>query len=349
MAHHTPTITPFSDNPDFDVEIRNILGLAVGGAADPGEVLAATAGIAKHDHAGWFRAFHELGQRTAEAAQASAAAGHRVSAANGFLRASAYFGVAVNAVSSLKDSAELIPTFREQRDAWESFISNTPMNVQRIDIPYENSSMPGWFLRPGQVPAGAPTIVLVNGSDGSLAALWGSTGAAALERGYNVLLFDGPGQQSQLFERDVPFRPDWEHVLTPVFDFLAGLDGVDPDRVAVYGISQGGYWVARALAFEHRFAAAITDPGVIDVSASWTSQLPKSVNKLLDEGQNAKFDKAMGFGMKFSPETERTWQFRARPYGTTGYAETIQAVRGYNMADVASKITTLDQLWMLRI
>ena len=240
----------------------------------------------------------------------------------------------------MKDSAELIPTFREQRDAWESFITNTPMNVQRLDIPYENSSMPGWFVRPAQAPAGAPTLILVNGSDGSLAALWGSTGAAALERGYNVLLFDGPGQQSQLFERDVPFRPDWEHVLTPVFDFVAGLDGVDPARIAVYGVSQGGYWVARALAFEHRFAAAITDPGVVDVSASWTSQLPKSMNKLLDEGQNEKFDKEMSFGMKFSPETERTWQFRARPYGTTGFAETIQAVRGYNMADVAGKITT---------
>ena len=65
-----------------------------------------------------------------------------------FLRASTYFGVAVNAASSLKDSAELTPTFREQRDAWESFITNTPMNVRRVDIPYENSSMPGWLFRP---------------------------------------------------------------------------------------------------------------------------------------------------------------------------------------------------------
>ena len=340
MAHHTGAIAPFSENPDFDFEIRSVIGQAVGGAADPGEVLAATAGIAKHDHAGWFHAWHELGQRTAEAAQAAAAAGHRVSAADGFLRASAYFGVAVNAASSLKDSAELTPTFREQRDAWESFITNTPMNVRRLDIPYETSSLPAWFVRPTQAAAGAGTLILVNGSDGSLAALWGSTGAAALERGYNVLLFDGPGQQSQLFDRGVPFRPDWEHVLTPVFDFVAGLDGVDQTRIAVYGISQGGYWVARAIAYEHRFAAAITDPGVVDVSASWTSQLPKSMNKLLDEGQNAKFDKEMSFGMKFSPETERTWLFRARPYGTTGFAETINAVRGYVMADVAGKITT---------
>ena len=81
MAHHAASITPFSENPDFDYEIRGILGQAVGGAADVGEVLAATAGIGKRDHVGWFRAWHELGQRTAEAAQAAAAAGHRVSAA----------------------------------------------------------------------------------------------------------------------------------------------------------------------------------------------------------------------------------------------------------------------------
>ena len=66
--HHTATITPFSDNPDFDFEIRNILGQAVGGGADPGEVLAATAASRKNDHAGWFRAWQQLGQRTAEAA-----------------------------------------------------------------------------------------------------------------------------------------------------------------------------------------------------------------------------------------------------------------------------------------
>ena len=73
MAHHPGAITPFSENPDFDYEIRGILGQAVGGAADVGEVLAATAGIGKRDHVGWFRAWHELGQRTAAAAEAAAA------------------------------------------------------------------------------------------------------------------------------------------------------------------------------------------------------------------------------------------------------------------------------------
>ncbi|TNU72813.1 dipeptidyl aminopeptidase, partial [Miniimonas arenae] len=57
-------------------------------------------------------------------------------------------------------------------------------------------------------------------------------------------------------------------------------------------------------------------------------------------GDVEKFDREMAFGMKFSPDTARTWQFRARPYGTTGYGETIAAVRRYTVADVADRITT---------
>jgi hypothetical protein len=48
----------------------------------------------------------------------------------------------------------------------------------------------------------------------------------------------------------------------------------------------------------------------------------------------------MDLAMRLSPATARTWRFRARPYGTTGYGETIQAVRRYTVAETAHLITT---------
>ena len=36
----------------------------------------------------------------------------------------------------------------------------------------------------------------------------------ALERGYNVLIFDGPGQGGALVVQKLPMRPDWENVVT---------------------------------------------------------------------------------------------------------------------------------------
>lgn len=338
---HAP-IAPFSPDPDRDFDIRTTLGLSVEGAAEPGEVLAATGGIRKSDHDGWCAAWKSLAERTAAVADAARAGGHPVTAAGAYLRASTYFGVAVNALGALPDSPELAATFARQRAAWEAFVALTP-GAERVDIPFEDGALPGYVFRPaGAAPDGRlPALVAVNGSDGSLAALFAVAVSPALKRGYAVLVFDGPGQQSQLFEAGTTFRPDWENVLTPVYDFMAAQPGVDPDRMALYGISQGGYWVSRALVVEHRFAAAIADPGVVDVSASWTSHLPKSLLSALDRGETEKFDREMALGMRFSGGVARTWEFRARPYGTTGYAETLEAVRTYRVtAEEAARITT---------
>lgn len=134
-----------------------------------------------------------------------------------------------------------------------------------------------------------------------MAGIWSECIHPGLLRGHNVLVFDGPGQQSQLFGRQSSFRPDWEHVLSPVLDTTLALDGIDADRVWVYGVSEGGFWVARALAFEHRFAAAVTDPGVVDVSTSWMQHLPARLRHLLERGDVQEFDKEMALGMRFSP------------------------------------------------
>jgi hypothetical protein len=330
----------FSPDPDDDFDIRCVLGLSVEGASDIGEVLAAVAGVRKGDHESWFRAWHDLGARTLQTADAAASGAHPVSAAEAYLRASTYFATAVNAVAALPDDDQLLPTFRLQQKAWDAFVDRAPVPVERVSIAYGDGALPGYLFHPAHRDATIGTLVAVNGSDGSLAALWGSCVAAGLRRGYRVLVFDGPGQQSELFEHDVPFRPDWENVLTPVYEYLAAREDVDAARIAVYGISQAGYWVPRALAFEHRFAAAIADPGVVDVSTSWTGHLPKSMLGLLERGETEKFDREMALAMKLSPTLARTWRFRARPYRTDGYAETIAAVRQYDVAGVAAQITT---------
>ena len=67
-----------------------------------------------------------------------------------------------------------------------------------------------------------------------------SDGAAALARGYNVLAFDGPGQAA-LLQQGIVLRPDWEDVVTPVLDYPRSRPEVDPAKVALIGLSLGGY------------------------------------------------------------------------------------------------------------
>ena len=60
--------------------------------------------------------------------------------------------------------------------------------------------------------------------------------------------------------------------------------------MAVIGVSQGGFWVPRALAFEHRLAAAVADGGVVDISRSWLAQLPRELRQLFETGEKDGFD-----------------------------------------------------------
>ncbi|MGY1806916.1 alpha/beta hydrolase family protein [Blastococcus sp. SYSU D00669] len=162
---------------------------------------------------------------------------------------------------------------------------------------------------------------------------WSRCAVDALARGWNVLTYDGPGQNAALVRQGLPFRPDWEHVLTPVVDRLLERPDVDPARIAVVGVSQGGYWVPRAVAFEHRVAAAVADPGVVDVSTYSAEQLPHFLVKLLDAGEGEKFDKEVELGLKLSGATRTTLRWRMRPYGVTSYFDFFTAMRRYALTD----------------
>jgi alpha-beta hydrolase superfamily lysophospholipase len=74
----------------------------------------------------------------------------------------------------------------------------------------------------------------------------------ALELGYAVLAFEGPGQGILLRRQNLPFRSDWEFVVSKVLDFAvkhisthAQLDMIDTERMALAGSSMGGYLALR--------------------------------------------------------------------------------------------------------
>jgi hypothetical protein len=108
-----------------------------------------------------------------------------------------------------------------------------------------------------------------------------------------------------------------------------------------YGISQGGYWVPRALAFEHRIAAAIADPGVFDAFEPWWGALPPELRLLLDSGDEGGFDRVFDEGMqKATPAQRQNLEWRAKPYGMQSTFDVFTAARQYNLTDVVDQITT---------
>jgi dienelactone hydrolase len=321
------------------------MGSSGRGYADPGEVLAVAGRIKDGDADAWVREWSAEAAAREQEADAAEVAGHRVSACRLYLRAGNYYSTASYLVAHSKTPERQHELWAASRVVWDKAVDLLPVPGERVQIPYESTTLPGYFFRAPDAQAGEPRplVVMNNGSDGPTAHMGLQGGFAAADRGYHWLAFDGPGQQAALFEQQIPFRHDWEAVLTPVLDAMTSRPDVVVEKLAVIGVSQAGYWVPRALAFEHRFAAAVADPGVVDVSTSWTAKLPKRLLAELDDpSKKESFDKEMGWAERFSKSTRATLHFRGEPYGiTTGSRyDLYQDVLKQRLGDEVQNINT---------
>jgi hypothetical protein len=113
---------------------------------------------------------------------------------------------------------------------------------------------------------------------------------------------------------------------------------VDPRRLGLYAVSHAGYWGPRALTFEHRFAAAVIDGGVVDVSATWHARLSPEQKAMLGARERDRFNAAMDHA---PADTKRFITWRAKPYGRPSAFDTYLEVPRYRITPaLAARITT---------
>ena len=320
----------------FEIIFLTSLGRAYHSGGDVGKVLYLTRQVKDGDFESAYRAFKQAGDEARAVAEESAAGGHRESARQAYLWSQNFYDSSTYFLDASDDPSRFLPTWEALYDCWLKSLPLFDPPIEAVSIPYEGTTLHGFYMRGKSKAKRRPLLILANGSDGSLLDIWLWGGAGGTARGYDCLTFDGPGQGYALWKQKLYFRPDWEKVVTPVVNFALQRADVDPKRIAIQGISQGGYWVPRALAFEKRIAAGIADPGVVDVSTSWMANLPPPMLALLKAGRKAEFDQYLGKAL--SPPARATLTFRMRPFGYTSYFDTFKAVLDYNLRDVAQKI-----------
>jgi hypothetical protein len=329
--------SPFAD-PDFGFTALIALGGSYYRAGDPGKLLALVSRIKAGDFESAWQAYHDAGVEARTLAEQAAAKHHSASAREAWLWAAGCFSAAIRFLDGTKDPDRILPGWQEYNACWSAAAALFDPPAERLEIPYEGGALTGWFLRTDGSRRRKPLVILNTGADGLEKSMYVLGGAGALARGYNCLILNGPGQGDSLWVRKLYFRPDWEKVITPVVDAMLRHREVDPKRIALVGVSQGGYWVPRALAFEHRIAAGVADPGVWDVSDPWMRNLPKFVRDILDAGNKTQFDQMIQMGTSSNARAKAMLRFRMRPFGTASYYDAFHAVREYNLAEVAGRI-----------
>lgn len=278
----TWTSHAFIDDVVMDDQIKHHIGMAFYGMADLGECLEVARTITVHDEESWVRSWAEMAQRLQERAQSFERAGHLISAGDQYLRASTYWRASLMHFTDPVD-----PRTREHSltsyECYDKYLELSGYPGERVEIPYEDSSLPAYLYRSPHAAEDAPLIVFHQGRDA-----WPEDTRwvydNAIRRGYHCLSVQCPGQGMALRVNNLPFRYDWENVITPVIDFAVELEGVDPSRIALMGLSFGGYLAPRAAAFEKRIKLLIADPGVLDWGASIRGNLGPELSAAFDQG-----------------------------------------------------------------
>ncbi|WP_240359888.1 alpha/beta hydrolase family protein [Pyxidicoccus trucidator] len=280
-------------DPIMDSQLLHFLAATYSAQADIGEVLDTASRIVPDDDWSWATEWVSTADRLRGMGDASRARGRRYSAGNAYLRAANYYRAALIHHPE-PGHPSVLETGRKAVDAYNKAIALLELPAVAVRIPYEGTTLPGYFFRSPRARGRAPLLIFQQGRD-ACPEESKYVMDAALERGYHCLIVHAPGQGMAIREQGLTFRPDWEKVITPVINFATRISGVDSGRIALLGWSMGGALVPRAAAFERRIKLLIPNPGVLNWGQSSFDQFNMyfpDIMPLLDTDPQA-FDAAM--------------------------------------------------------
>ncbi|MFF3909243.1 alpha/beta hydrolase family protein [Streptomyces sp. NPDC001848] len=308
------------DNPEFNFSGLLALGAAGRGSSEVGEVLTAVnainkVGLSAQSYVQTFRTLGDQLMRPPEGSRPD-----RETRRFRALRASQYYAQALFFVLGSEDPGSEEALYRAGRGAWNTFCGLCDPAPVTANVPYGRTPLPVWLFRPDASERPRPTVILTNGSDGQNVDMWTYGVSAALDRGWNALVYEGPGQGRLIFVDRVVFTPRWENVVGPLVDWLVARTDVDPRRIALTGLSLGGCLAPRAAAFEPRIAALVAMPGCLE---PWLG-FPPEIRGILTPDRaktNAVWNKEVV--PKLSPTDAATLKKRFEPFS----AAAMQAAR----------------------
>jgi len=319
----------------YSFQMLRAIAATASGGADVGECLATAYKIKEGDDEGWLAAWNEIAQLREKTGDEFLAKGRKISSRQEYLRASNYYRSAEFFLHKNPSDPRILELSRKSRACFLKFAKLAPHPIIPVEIPYEGVTLPGYLCLVDKSGKKRPLLIIQTGFDGTGEELYANA-KFAVERGYNCLIFEGPGQGRVIREQKIPFRYDWEKVVTPVVDFAVKRKEVDKKRIALMGISFGGYLAPRAVAFEHRIKACIANGGIYDFHAQMMQNIEE---KDLDNKESAvEIDKYVYQMMEKSPSMRWAIGNALFTFQAKTPSDWFRITRPYTMKDVVSRI-----------
>ncbi|AST58431.1 dipeptidyl aminopeptidase [Thermoanaerobacterium thermosaccharolyticum] len=248
-------------NNDMDFIFNWVVGISQIIGMSAAQVFYAVHDIKDGDPTGWREGFRRQGKFQLK--EAEKFEHNKQNLASG----QAYMGAAYAFRASLQYADPTADDFnervREMEEAFEKGVRLIGAPVKSIEVPFENITLPGYYLEHDNKCR--PTLMMVGGGDTFREDLFYFAGYPGWKRGYNVLMVDLPGQGK------VPglghcFRTDMNKPISAALDWLEANAAVKPEKIAIYGVSGGGFFTAQAVASDRRIKAWIASTPIIDIA-----------------------------------------------------------------------------------
>ena len=312
----------FFNDRSFEYETKRALTYASAQGAAIGEIIEICNKIELGNFDSWYSQWQIMANKLEKYADKLTHNGHDKSASDFYLRASNYYRNAE--FFCYKTEEKRMVSYEKSVSTFQSAMSLMQLNFEAVTIPYQDYTMNG-YLYINHVDA--PTLIFIGGYDSTAEELYFAGGFAAIERGYNLLIFDGPGQGGVLRTQNKVAEYDFEKPIAAAIDYLEDYKHISASNfIGLLGMSLGGYYAARAAAFEKRIDACILFDVFTDVWSSIASKNPTLESDPQQYGKSDSHDKWM--------LQNGLWVF-----GVDKISQLKEKVEKFNILPVAHQIT----------
>jgi hypothetical protein len=206
------------------------------------------------------RAFRDTWAKMADKlcalAQEDEAHGRLISAGDKYGRAATYY-LTCERLQAHGEPGRL-DLYKHMLDVFARGLRLAGENGERVEIPFGAGHLAALYVQAEGVQGRAPLLVQVNGLDSTKEMKYRVGLPAWLaRRGVSSLVVDQPGTGEALRLLGLTAVFNSESWASKIVDWLETRDDVDASRIGLEGVSLGGYYCPRAVAFEPRFACGV--------------------------------------------------------------------------------------------
>lgn len=249
---------------DLSLEFMRLLAAAQEGGATVSECWLTASRVDFTDDDSWYREWTHTADASNERGFAAFADGYLVTARSNWLRAINYYQAAAYPFDLAPDKQRA--AISAMRECAANYLRHREPRGEIVSIPWLSEYALQAYYLPARATKDPSPVVICVGEPGHRKEEYLSKLARhAFERGISLLAVDVLGDGTGLPFEKVARRHKLELAIEPVMDYLVGRDDVDADRIAILGDGWSSSFVARGIAFDPRFAAAVCDGGIWDL------------------------------------------------------------------------------------